>query len=466
MSPCGLLANCWHTYKMTLKTLSILFIGIILTPLTSFPNGGPVDISHFRKTGNIRLLRKADISLLKENLNIKVTGDYTEIEVDYQLKNNGDQQQIQYGFPVDAYETNWHYGDPGWPIFEGNNDFVEYFRVLENGQEIKVNKWVVDSVYTAQSTNLNEGLYGHKDQYTILRKWYSTTIDFEKGETIGLKVLYKVKNTMRDKVPGFSFVHRFTDRHFTYHLTPSSNWGDGIVKEFSLKIDLTDLASKGAEYSVTGIENLKNGNNLYSYSSTEYDLNSSNRINIRYNNSHIKLSEFIKDNELPNGIIKSIKSSSNNLTIKNLLDDSSQTTWTGKQGDWIEIEFRKTPRKNGKGNIAPAGILVLNGDYSNKENFDRSGKLKNIKVIVNDTITFNTEPWEGEEGKRVIQLDNPAFRIVHDKYIHGLATIIADGDGLLWYRADHLYKIRIEILTVDGNAGKEVTLSELYFVGL
>ena len=78
-----------------MKTTIVIFLIIsILTPLISFSNGGPVDYSHFRKTGNIRLLRKADVSLIKENLTIKVVGDFSEIEVEYSLKNNGKSQKI------------------------------------------------------------------------------------------------------------------------------------------------------------------------------------------------------------------------------------------------------------------------------------------------------------------------------------------------------------------------------------
>jgi hypothetical protein len=99
------------------------------------------------------------------------------------------------------------------------------------------------------------------------------------------------------------------------------------------------------------------------------------------------------------------------------------------------------------------------------DNFSKSGKMKNVKVIVNDTIVFNGEPWKGDRGKRIIKLDKPIFRLINEKHIQGLATIIADGYGLAWYNTDNLYKVRIEILTVDENAGKEVTLSELYFVG-
>ncbi len=52
------------------------------------PAPKPVEYSHFRKTGNIRLLRKADVPLIKKNLTIKVVGDFSEINVVFSLKNN------------------------------------------------------------------------------------------------------------------------------------------------------------------------------------------------------------------------------------------------------------------------------------------------------------------------------------------------------------------------------------------
>jgi hypothetical protein len=437
----------------------------MIIPFTSLSNGGAIDISYFRKTGNIQLLRKANISLLKEVLFIKVIGDYTEIEVEYKLKNNSEWQQIQYGFPVDAFESNWTYGIPLWPIFKGKNDIVEYFRAKENGHDIIVYQWVVDSAYSAKSINLNEGLYDEKDTYTILRKWYSTTIYFSKGEIKTLKIFYKIKNTMRDKVPGFCFIPRYTDRNFTYHLTPSSNWGNGMVNEFDLKIDLTDLALVGAEYSVTGIEHLKNDCSIISLNSVNYNLNNSDRINIHYNNHHLKLSKFIKDFKLPHNRVKSIKSSSNNLTVNNLIDNFYQTTWTGKQGDWIEIEFEKIPEKNVESMISLAGLLVLNGDYSCKNKFDNSGKLEKVRIKINDTFFFNTEPWKQDEGNIIINLDRPIYKVVNYKYIDGFATILADGDGLDFNRNIKINKIRIEILSVVGNIEKKVTLSELYFLG-
>lgn len=440
------------------KIYPILTFALLTTQLI-FANGGPVDMSHFRKTGNIRLLRNADVSLLKEDLKIKVVGDYTEIEVEYTLQNNGKTQEIQYGFPVDAYESDWCYGESWQPIFFGINGCLQYFDVRENDEAIKVSQWVVDSLYTAKTINLGENPKYHSHKYAISRKWSAITLQFEQNEVKTLQINYKIKNTLRDKSPGFCFIERYTDRHFTYHLTPSSKWGNGIVNDFSVSIDLSDLASSGCDYSVFGLDSLNNVDNIYTFSMTNYDLKKSDRIHIHYDNRHLKMTPFINEHGYSNNVVKSIRSSSNNATIKNLIDNNHTTTWTGKRGDWIEIEFQTDK--------IIRGILLLNGDYSNEENFDKSGKMSRAKVIVNDTLVFNTTPWEGETP--IIELEKSVYRNVAINNFKGLSTILADGDGLYF---PHLKpsikkttKIRIEIVgTVDGENGK-ITLSELFFVG-
>lgn len=434
---------------------------MILTPLITLSNGGPVDISHFRKTGNIRLLRKADVSLLKENLNIKVVGDFTEIEVEYHLKNNGKRQNIQYGFPVDAYETDWSQSSSRFPVFSKDNDFVKYFKIVENEQELKLSHWIIDSLYAAKIVNLDD-IYSDTKLYTILRKWYSTTIDFQENETKIVKVNYKIKNTLRDYVQGMRFISNYLSRHFTYHLTPSSNWGDGIVGEFNLQIDVSDIASVGAEFTVKGIEGLTGDNHLFTYHSKDYDLKKSDRIHIHYNYNHLKLSNFIKESGLKNGLIKSIKSSSNNETVHHLLDKSPKTTWTSKQGDWIEIEFNKVPESKG---TLLRGILALNGDYSNQENFEKSGKAKKLIITINDTtIHYDDIDVMEEEKNRMITLKKPVFKNIDGGFTSGLAVIVANGGSLL-FTPEYIYKIKIQILKVDNNEKQEFTLSELYFVG-
>lgn len=447
---------------MKMRKICIYLYLFIISPDVSFANGGPIDLGHLRKTGNIRLLRNADVSLLKEDLKLKLIGDYTEIEVEYILQNNGKMQDIQYGFPVDAYAANWCYC-PGFPPFheEGNN-FVEYFKIKLKKQELNVSHWVIDSVYSARSVYL-KGSYTDDESYTIARKWYATTIRFQANEIKTLQVSYKLKNTVRDYVGGFHFVDNYADRHFTYHLTPSSNWGDGIVKDFNLTIDMTNLASLKTEYSIKGIASLKNNNHIHIYKTQNYDLKKSDRIDIHYNYNHVKQSAFIQKYQIPKNFITSIRCSSNDIDAKNLIDDQPHTTWTGKVGDWIEISFRKVKAEYDKNyNIIPQGIFALNGNYTNKDSFDKSGKISLAKVIVNDTLAFNNELWKLEEGSRIIKLDKPIFKEISEQDMKGLATVIADGDGLTpLENIEYIYKIRIEIIA---SSDKKVTLSDLYFV--
>lgn len=428
--------------------LIFLILCFLLLPFYLFANGGVIDYSHFRKTGNIKLLRKADVSLLKEDLFLKVVGDYTEIEVHYQLKNNGEQQKMLYGFPIDAYRISMS-GDTDSnekTIFA----HINYFYAYDNDAELKPINWVADSVYSVK-TSPKSNYYEYDKTYCIIsRKWYVLDIAFEKDEIKTLKIKYKVKNALQDHQSGFSFISEYSERKFTYHLTPSSTWGDGIVKEFNLKIDLTNLDSIKADYEITGIDSLPENQHIHSFFQKDYDLNKSDRIEIVYDNKHLKYANFIEKGSLPNKIIKSIRASTNSAKAKNLIDGSALTSWTGKKGDWIEIEF-KPLRKS----YYLEGILLLHGDYSSEENFNKSGKLNTLKVILNDSIHYNNHD---EISKLPVIMEKPIYKNIDANLMKGLSCRITDG----FFDRYGILKIRFEILKTTK---KEVTLSEIYFIG-
>jgi len=438
--------------KIKMKNFITLLICIF--PCVLYSNGGPLDMSHFRKTGNIRLMDKKEVLLKKEDLKIKVIGDFTEIDVNYELQNLGKKQNIQYGFPVDAYETVWGYGDVG-NVFSEYNDCIQYFYVYDNEEQIQVSQWIVDNVYKVQAIDLDEGPYHRKnEEYQIVRKWSAVTLEFDENEIKNLRIKYKIKNTLRDKNTGFKFIPRYSIRNFTYDLNPSSNWGNGLVEEFSLKIDLTDLGSSKSIYSLNTKNLSEVEKNVYSKSITNFDLKKASRINISYDNRHLKLTDFFYENEVSKQRIKSINCSSKNKNSLSLIDNLNTTKWNGEKDDWIEIQFKE--RKENDKSIR--GILILDRDYSSKEKFNKSGKLKAVKVIINDKIEFNTEPWEGENGSRIIKLEQKKYKKVNDKDVVGLSTIIADGDGFY----ENIDTIRIEIVEIEGES---VDLFEIYLVG-
>jgi len=405
-------------------------------------------MSHFRKTGNIRLLKNADVLLMKEDLKIKLEGDYTEIEVDYELKNKGERQKIQYGFPVDAYETRWYYGDP-YPVFSKENDCIEYFIAYEEEKPLKISQWIVDSVYSVKPKDIGELEYHRKDEeYQIIRKWSAITLEFEKEEIKRLRIKYKIKNTLRDKIPGFRYIPRYTERHFTYDLKPSKNWGEGIVKEMKIEIDLTELGLEGIKYELSGIDKEETKKDKYKLIAENYNLNESKRIEIHYDNIPMKLSKYISTKKIGRRRIKGIKSSSHKKDEENLIDENLSTNWKGKGGDWIEIEFVENEKK------PILGVLILNGNYSNKEDFEKDGKIEKIKILLDDNKWFNVEPWEGENGKKEINLPSSKYIDMAEEYMIGLSTIVADGGEFY----GGCKKLRLEIL------GKEGVISEIYFI--
>ena len=439
-------------------------------------NGGAVDVSNFRKTGNIRIMHKADFSLLNEVLNIKIEGDYTYVEVNYRLRNNGKKDKIVYGFPVDAFECDWYFGDSEGPnpFSWQNSEIVSSFEAYEDTFRLKTTSWVRDSLYQVQSYNLNEN-YSLNDKYYVTRKWFILKLDFDSLEEKNIRIKYKVENTKRDKLPGFSYIHRYTDRHFSYHLFPSSKWGDGIVKNMQINIDLLDLKNGNCPYSIEGIENLIETENGFKLSMNDYDLNNSDRINIRYNNSHFKRAEFIEKNKLTKSIIGKVKVSTDKENINNLFDNNPKTFWTGKVGDWIEIEINQIPAKNKyykSKYLLIGGILILNGNYSSSKDFDNYGHIMYCEIIINDTIKYNTEPWEGKQGKKIIKLKRGEYRDMDN--LAGNAIILADNNflrGRFSLRSkqsnSNTNKIKLKIINVyPSDSGNETfSISELYFVG-
>ncbi len=395
----------------------------------------------------MRLLQIADITLLQENLKIKIVGDYTEITVEYHLKNNGPSQKVAYGFPVDAFETDWWFGDP-LKVFSRGNDCLKYFNAYENEQPLKVSQWIVDNLYSASTYGI-EYLSERRKQkkYKVHRKWSSLNLFFKSKETKKLTIKYKIKNTLRDKKLGFKEIPEFTERHFTYDLNPSKNWDNGIVKKMNVSIDISDIGNQGAQYEVTGLKDYEVINHRFTHSSSNFDLKQAGRIEIQYNTIPIKLSKFIKKKKLSDSHITNIKCSTNEEWVCNLIDGDVKTTWEGTEGDCIEFSFEG---ENGKSIL---GLMMLSGDYSSKENFVKSNKIKKLKILTNDVRYHSTEPWIGKGGNKTISLENPQYLNLSTEHMPGFSVVMADG-----IFPKQCKKLRIEILEGEGS------ISEIYIL--
>jgi len=91
-----------HKYKQEKykyeKNRIVLFA--LLLNIDVKANGGLVDGSAVYRTGDIVLIKQANIKLEKETLKIKLYGDYSIVNVKYLLKNNSYSKiDVTYGFP-------------------------------------------------------------------------------------------------------------------------------------------------------------------------------------------------------------------------------------------------------------------------------------------------------------------------------------------------------------------------------
>ena len=263
-----------------MKNLTLLFLLFFKTLSLAFANGGVVDVNFFKKTGNIRLLQKADISLLKEDLRIKIVSDTTFIEVTYLLKNNGNTQSVHYGFPVDVYKNPWRSDD-----YRSILDF----NVWVNDSSKNYSYWRVKDLYKS-----NNYLEGDNILPEIDRQWYALKLDFEKETTQTLTIKYAVKNYSSDYYYGFGFIPTPSKRQFVYDLFPSSSWADGIVNDFSVTMDLSDLYQHECNPKIEGLENLNNENGIYTFKTKDFDLKKRSYLAVIYKNQRRVIADDLK----------------------------------------------------------------------------------------------------------------------------------------------------------------------------
>ncbi|WP_338760293.1 hypothetical protein WAF17_13325 [Bernardetia sp. ABR2-2B] len=451
-----------------MKNLILLLLLFLQTSSLAFANGGPIDMSFFKKTGNIRLLQKADISLLKEDLRIKIISDTTFIEVTYVLKNNGNTQSVHYGFPVDMYNKD-HFDSQGMLI--DGYDRINYFEAFVNEKPKKYSFWKQENAYKA---NMYKDGSSTKN-VPIHRFWHQINLSFEKGSVQELVIKYAVENRKEDGFGGFSVLPYATDRYFVYDLFPSSSWSDGIVQDFSVTLDLSNLKREKYTYEITGLENLKqNSAGIYRLNTKDFDLKERSFISVQYRNYDKVKGHYLPKRSGKREKVISIVSSSPNATY--LIDDDLNTVWKGKEGDWILVQFpiRSQPNELDPKYpypLNPRSVFIMNGDYSSEENFISSPKIKTLQIKANDFLlqTFNWRPNRKGFYSNFINLETPKwfyeipniFEVAQSPFEETFEQELRNIHRKAGY-STHIETIAIYITKSDSES-KEVMISDLYF---
>lgn len=441
----------------------IIALIVFLLPTSLFANGSPINMSEIYGTGNIEMMRKKNISLDEETISVVLDGDYANVNVEYKFKNHGQVDTVAYGFPIDLYYKSEQ-------VINLPEKSFTNFKLEDSSGFLKTFKYTPRSEGEVAKLLTSDANYEKR-----LREWFIAEIPFKEHEAKTVKVSYRVKSRLDDIVYTKSFRPTFSDRTFTYLLKPSQNWGDGIVKKCTIKIDLRKLLRSSGiikEIYPKGYVN-KEGVLIWEYS--KLDLKRAEEIKLVYDNSAAALTKYISEERIPFKYIVSMKASSvlktdeiniYNYEPKNLFDVDLNTAWCEGvkghgEGQWVEFNFA--------GNVSVGAIGIINGYTKREALYYANNRIKKIELDVEYRPgEYDDEKPSGESKKAiqkettVIDLKQIQFNELNKNVQAPFISWLADYDDN--YR--NVKKIRLTILEVfPGTKYDDTCISEVYFIG-
>lgn len=425
-----------------MKKVILLFSFLILT-VCLWGNGGPIDGCAVYKTGDIVLINNPFVSIVKEDLYIKIVEDYSYVNVTYKLKNKSyESSNITYGFPVDYRRDDIHYD------FVWLDEYVPEIEFYLNSKPLEIKHQVDYTVREAKS-------FFYENSFDeVRRSWYVVDFEIPKDSTVTLMVKYKIKNAFEDWANTKNFFINYSYRYFIYDFSPANNWGDGKITAFNITIDAQDILNKEGEINISGLELIENAG-IYSASINKFDLSEAPDLIISYNYNNFILSQYIKQYLLPRNYIKGIKTSSNLLSAhpaKNMFDFDFNTFWTSGNkdngiGQKIEIYLDKLPL---------SCICFINGNMKDSSSYYDYSRVKKVKIDL-ECVDYRDSTKTIVETNEISLKDISFSKINNDNFAK-MVSIVGDyGYGSLIIK-----KITITILDVyKGRKYANVCITEI-----
>ena len=422
-------------------------------------NGGPVNPASVVRVGDVELLNMPSVEVLREDLHIRVEGEYSAVTVRYLLRNHDyDTDTMTYGFPVDFVS------DQLREKFAWRADYVPVFEFFMDKKPLPVREQMDFSVMFDKFGSLENNFAGERENSGVegfRRKWYFTEFVLEREATAELEVRYRVKNHSNDFANTKDFFPSFSRRLFRYDFTPAAYWGEGKAGEFNVVVDDREMARCKGNFEISGLDFQRNSEGLLVFSQKNFDLAKAEDLRFSLDIDEKFRSDFMMAQRIPNNLVKSVRASSTldggSYEAKNLLDGDFSTAWSeggkgGGIGSWVEIEL--SPK------YELETIAIANGYAKNKEVYDNNNRLKCLQIefeyltdeagkteIFRDTLVFVDTPWQPIKD-------------------YNLAEICpVSKDGFDWYM-EPVSRVRLTILDVwPGKKHNDTCISEVLLSG-
>lgn len=410
------------------KYLVIVFLNLFNVLL--FANGGIPYNSIDAEPAKITLANDKELILDKEQLTIKFIDDFAIVKCKYEIINTSkNTKKINFAFNIPI--TVGQYQDYKYCLL--------YYKIFENQKELD---------FITKKEVIEETPFEN-----IYEIWNQSSLTFSSEERKQLEIVYKTRTNTWARICNA----KYDSNTFVYNLFPATSFGNGIITEFELTIDKTELLiEEGKILKISGL-NIQNEEKtpIQTYKFNNFDLTKNPVLKIEYDINGYYIANYIQ-NPYEYGVMRNVvadselKEGTSVYSAKNLIDGSYSTPWVEGASDFgknqkIKLNLFGNPSKFSAFNYETVTHLyLLNGFRKNEKTYYENNRIKTLKL------------WVNGKDCGTLELKDRPFKVIND------FNFAYEADLLNNERLNKVKSIEIEILDVyKGTKYNDTCISEI-----
>lgn len=417
--------------KERMRKKIYIVVCILISSIPLFANGG----IHWWWNGSgtnpsvITLKNDSDIILKKENLILRFVDDCVIVSCDYVLFNKSNaEKQIDFAFN----------------ITDSSHDSLKWY-------DIFVDDLKVDSeLHKEICHDVNESSYSW---------WELSEIKLAAKKETNISICYRVE-TENDGTYYKSYFEK--GNSFLYNLYPALSFGDGIIEDFTLTIDASDILGwNGKITKIEGIDiSIKDSERTVTKSFKNFDLNKHKQLKISYNIKNYYFARLYEKygTDYIVTATSELQEGSTFYSSDNLRDKNCKTAWVEAKPD-----FGKNERIKIKCSGTITQLLVVNGFRKSEKNYYENNRVRKIALYVDGTklgeMTLPDRPYHLVDMSNILD-DGDLLNLNPDFFTKNNSKVMSS--ACAFYPKEN---IEIEILEVyTGTKYNDTCISDIYLI--
>lgn len=312
-----------------------------------FANGGPIFDYKIGSTGNIRFIKKSNLKLVKEDLQINIKDEKAHFKIKYIFQNIGGGETIKFAFPMETKKEGVFYD--GEEVKKKIETFIEKKKV--DSYQISVNRKNISYSKKSETVKLENGGYE-------IREWFVSEVEFKKLEKAEIFISYTIESYREIYLYSCSAQPKISKRTLRYDFSPASFFGDGTVSDLNVVVDFSGLKKINGKFIKSeGLEFIKQKPGVVKFTGKNIDFNKVKDVLLTYDIKSKDRKEYIGAKRMLPEKFKIIKPAIPLSQLKRLFDFNSETSLCLEKDNEIEFLFDEA-------NLPGYGAIFL----SNKRN--------------------------------------------------------------------------------------------------